>query len=130
MHPTSVMPTRLKTHTNIKVYTFGKIDTLITYSLLLDRRRFIKLVTWPVQVSNLCYSEPVTHPAFWGASMSIDSRICMLNFSIVAVPRSPCKCQKSLCLSIFHFNIQTIDMNTIAIFFINFVLLGLLSTES
>ena len=53
------MPTRLKTHTNIKVYTFGEIDTLITYLLLLDRRRFIKLVTRPARVSNLCYSEPV-----------------------------------------------------------------------
>jgi hypothetical protein len=58
---TSVMPTRLKTDTYIKVYTFCEIDTLITYLLLLDRRRFIKLVTRPARVSNLCYSEPVLH---------------------------------------------------------------------
>jgi hypothetical protein len=70
------MPTRLKTDMNIKVYTFGEIDTLITYLLLLDRRRFIKLVTRPARVSNLCYSEPVIRPLH--GSVTETSRFLLL----------------------------------------------------
>ena len=77
------------------------------------------------------HDEPVvTFPLFdWDTPQKcqLTPGFCMLNFSIAGVPRSPGKCQKSLCLSVFHFNIQTIDMNTIVIFFINFVLPGLLS---